>query len=1003
MTLRGVLACVLAIASLVADSCAAWAGLLDTRELQTQTWGHLGAVYSVRRSADGLLWLATSRGPQRFDGVNFVPIALPSGLDSAAGVRIVMPTTNGDLWVATGSHNLDVADHTGKSFVRKTWGQLALARRRNGLWRIWRRADGLPSEAVRALHEDSRGRIWIGTDAGLARVQDDNIVTVPLPDSDARPLIVLTITERDNTLAVGTDRGIWMGEPDGAITRRHKVAPTLDFAWAPDGALWAGTSTGVMRLRGRATPEVVAGPTGVHWLAFDRAGALLASSNEGVHRIDTAAMTASLIATVPFTRDAVEDGEGSLWVASRALGLVAWRPLRARMVSGQRFSTAFSVLPTRAGPVWISSTAGLHRWDAGQMVPIPLPDLHTWSVRGLAEGKDGSIWVASLSNGLLRWRGHGFDTLNLPGLRGVFVEKRGALWVAWAQGGVTRFADGEPVGRGQTFAASDGLCEGPLFTHGEGANGRIWFAGEGGVSLIEGGRASCISEAQGLPALPAHAVHEDAGGDVWVGVAAEHGLVRIRQGRVQVVPIAPHAGAGPVFGIVQDGHGALWLSSERGVTRILRADLTNLIEGKPLHDTPIGYDVEEGMTVAECTASFAPSLAVDVRGDIWAPTIAGAVLITPPERWPRRHCTAVIDTMQVGGRLIDWPAPTTVETLAGTSLEMHMAAPTSIAPRKVLFQHQLHGVDKGWQSTGPERRARYASLPVGQFKFTVRALDEWGRQLGQPAALTVRSRRPWTRTALTALAVLILAGAAAFGAHVLRVRRIETRHRLVDDERRRLARDLHDGLAQGFIAVRLQLSVARGSMTAMSATVDNALTSAADALEWTQRQLRAAVWSLRNPDPRGVSSSILIARLVEEFRRQTGLQVRCVARGPSLRLSGELEHEIGQIVREALVNVQRHASAQRITVTTASDQDCLHIEVADDGRGFDSERARSSAENKLQGVEPEPHGGAGLLGIRERSVRMGASVTIDSRPGRGTRLSLSVPIAAATGIFKEQP
>lgn len=952
-----------------------------------QTWSHVGRLYDLHRSEDGLLWLGTSQGAQRFDGVNFVRVALPPELDAASSVRIVLPTRGGDLWVATGSGYVDVAKRADGVYVRRPWGQLALARRHEGNWRIWRRADGLPSDTVLALYEDGAGGIWVGTDVGAVRLQNDRFVPVVLQASaaadpkDAGP--VLAIAERDGSVAVATDKGIWTGPAGGPLVMTYAVGPAVAMAWGPEGVLWAGTPDGLFKLRPGAPAQPVGNLTFAFSLHLSRDGSLLVASDSGVHRIDARTLKMELAAEVPFARRAVEDREGSLWIASRARGLVAHRPLRARSLATPEFSTAFAVLPTRAGPVWVSSTAGLQRWDGDRSTTLSYGQrLQSWAVRSMAEAPDGTVWVAADPQGLLRLNGLAVEYVATPTVRGIFVDRSGALWVAWPRGGVSRFVGGHPGGVGQSFTEADGLCRGPLWTHSTGANGRMWFAGEGGVSLVEEGRASCIAVAQGLPALPAYAVHEDSAGGVWIGTGATTGLVRWKNNTVHQVPVAQHGGTGPVYGIVEDRQAALWLSSGHGVTRMLRRDLEDLIDGKPLGGSPIVYDVEEGMTVAECTATFSPSVAVDVRGDVWAPTIAGPVMITPPERWPVRQTSAVIDGLEVGGRAIDWRIPPAIDVASGSSLDLHVGAPTSVAPRKVSFKHRLEGVDADWKATGPDRRARYAALPAGQLMFTVRAVDEWGRPLGQEATLLVRSRRPWGRAALTTLAAVVLAAAMAYAAHLWRVRRIEAQHRLVDDERRRIARDLHDGLAQGFVAIRLQLTVARSSMAQIPAAVAAALASAGDALDWAQAQLRTAVWSLRNPDPRGVSSAALVTRVVDEFRRQTGLQVRCVTSDASPPLSGELEHEIGQIVREALTNAARHAGARRVSVTVSltHDEAGLRILISDNGRGFD--------------VGAPAGGGAGLLGIRERAARMGAAVEIQSQPGEGTQLILTVPLAA---------
>lgn len=947
-----------------------------------RNWPDFGAVYSVRRSADGLLWLATAQGVQRFDGLNFVSFPLPNELAGDARVRLVVPASSGDLWVATTSAADGIHQGADGAPVPKPWGTLALARLRGGQWRIWRRADGLPSERVLALHEDSHGRIWVGTDAGLARLEGEHFVAMEFDGpASTKPRFVSAIAEQQGTLAIGTDNGIWMAEADGKFTLRYATGATVAIAFGDDNIMWAGTTDWLVRASPDGQIRRVSGPgfQGVHWMKRNRNGTFWASTGDGLFRVNESTMVASLTVAVPFTADTVDDAEGSLWFASRAFGLVVSSPQRATMVPNEQFTTAFAVLPLRSGAVWMTSVTGLQSWSEGQLTTYPLPPEHTWSLRGLAEAKDGTVWVVSMPHSLLHFQGADFETYPMPGLRGVFVDKSGGLWLSWNKGGLTQYADGEPNSHRLDITPSDGLCAGGITAFAQGASGKLYFAGGGGVSIVQAGHASCISQAQGLPGLPAYAVHEDSDGDVWIGTAATAGLARLHGGRIEPVPVGTLLGAGPVFGIVEDNLGALWFTSDHGVLRILRKQIAELIDDETVRSTAEVYGVEEGMTASECTAAFAPSLSIDAKGDIWAPTIAGSVMITPPERSPARQTAAVITGLDLGGHFTAWPIPPVIEGLSGASLTIQVAAPTAISPRRLSFQHQLQGMDTGWQATSASRQVRYANLPPGDLRFMVRVLDESGAPLGPTATVRIRAHRRWVPAAAMILFAMMLAAASALAAHRWRVRRINARHKLVDDERRRIARDLHDGLAQGFIGIRLQLSVVRALTDNIHTAAHGALASAFEVLEWTQRQLRSAVWALRNPDSRGVSSAVLVTRVVDEFRLQTAVQVRCHADEPSPLLSGAIEHEIGQIVREALTNVAKHAGAAQATVTVRSERENLRIEICDDGCGFDATASTG--------------GGAGLLGMRERASRIGGAVSITSDPASGTRLSVQVPIS----------
>ena len=197
--------------------------------------------------------------------------------------------------------------------------------------------------------------------------------------------------------------------------------------------------------------------------------------------------------------------------------------------------------------------------------------------------------------------------------------------------------------------------------------------------------------------------------------------------------------------------------------------------------------------------------------------------------------------------------------------------------------------------------------------------------------------------------------------------------RAQEEERRRLARDLHDEVNQSLTAILLRLealhlSAPPGTEEAL-AELKRLVNQAMDELLRLARQLRPAAL-----DDHGLTSAIVSQ--VRRFSSQTGIRAEVKAHGERMELEPDQEIAVYRFAQEALSNVVQHADASNVEVDLTSNGNGLELSVRDDGRGFDLHAPRS---------------GVGLIGLAERARMVGAQFEIESSPGRGTALTLQVP------------
>lgn len=213
-------------------------------------------------------------------------------------------------------------------------------------------------------------------------------------------------------------------------------------------------------------------------------------------------------------------------------------------------------------------------------------------------------------------------------------------------------------------------------------------------------------------------------------------------------------------------------------------------------------------------------------------------------------------------------------------------------------------------------------------------------------------------------------------------------------ERARWAREIHDETVQGLGALRLKLASAREQDD------EGALTEAVEeALEGLGREiegLRHMITELRPAalDDLGLEAAIQAlarrAQAIDALEVRTRIELDTVA-GDG-RLDPELESTIYRVVQEALTNVSKHAKASSATVTVVADGDTVSASVSDDGEGMSDDARR------LRSPEEELQGGFGTSGMRERAELVGGELVFDSRPGEGTTVRLTVPLAGRPAV-----
>jgi signal transduction histidine kinase len=206
----------------------------------------------------------------------------------------------------------------------------------------------------------------------------------------------------------------------------------------------------------------------------------------------------------------------------------------------------------------------------------------------------------------------------------------------------------------------------------------------------------------------------------------------------------------------------------------------------------------------------------------------------------------------------------------------------------------------------------------------------------------------------------------------------------VAEERNRLAREIHDTLAQGLTALTLQLEMADALLDDAPERARGSIQRALQLARANLQEARRSVLDLRAAPLEGLSLPEALEQLAEEFARDHGVPCATTIQGLQGRLPARLETGLYRLAQEALANAAKHARPSRVGVRLEQRGGLLELVVEDDGVGFDPDLP----------VGAGPHGGFGLAGMRERAALLGGQLALDSAPGRGTRVVVRVPVAA---------
>jgi ligand-binding sensor domain-containing protein/two-component sensor histidine kinase len=917
----------------------------------------------------GYLWVGTTEGISRFDGAAFSSYVLKQDtLSSRSGplgtyVNAFLEDREKTLWIGLNMNGgLARFNRFDQTFTRYKFSPDSSSL----------------SNWVNAVLQDVEGTIWIGTDDGLFRFEG-GVFRRSYADVLGPSVPIQALYEDGH----GT---IWIATSLGLFQRGPKAGTELIHI---DG------------LRGIQFNRLMEGKEGVLWIGTDDIGLIRLEtlSHGGRPSFHFSSYTTANGLPSNTVHDILLDDSGILWLATQA-GLCKFDLATKQIVTyttanGLPSDNLFSILQDQEKNIWMGSSKGISKLTGetfanyGEVEGLPFES----SLR-MSSARDDKLWFVG-NGGACYFKGGAF--IVVEALRGgyilsVAVEKNGAVWFGTGDG-ATRWEKGKVVSH---YTSKNGLGADRIHYVFQDSRGAMWFGHENGASRLYQGkfchfksplivgiaedRDSTLwfaSWSNGIYKLPkaslwngdwtavripidirTRAIICDEENKLWIGTRL-NGVYRYdpESGSLMNYTTANGLSSNFVHSIFQDSKGDFWFGTTRGVNRF---------DGNKMRQ----YSTRDGLAGDDVFCSVE-----DKQGYLWFATGTGisrynraqerAVYLPPPVHVTRFQIFGEEVPLREG----------TVLSAHQHSVSFDYVGISFKDETQLRYQYCLRGLDQTWSELTERHFVNYTNLSPGEYTFEVRARNVDGVWSAQPAVFSFTIASPiWKRWWFLALSAVALAG-LVISIYKYRINRLLGLERM----RSRIATDLHDEIGTSLSSLALISEMTRRDTPPDSPRVSERLKSISETARRLVDTMHDIVWSI-DPNKDTLEDIVLYMRqYAAEVLETKGIEFQFITPTDtkSLSLAMDVRHHLYLIFKEGINNIVRHSGCSRVDISVRLQQRKLIFEIKDNGCGFN---------------RSEIGAGNGLKNMRSRARAIRTALTIDTRPGEGTKIALEVPL-----------
>ena len=775
-----------------------------------------GFMRAIAQTPDGYIWLGTSFGLFRFDGVRverWQPPLYGEPLPSNFVVRLHV-ARDGTFWIGTISglaswrdgkltRYPDLAglvigsileDRSGTvwvgSYSLAAPGKLCAI---DGTKVDCHGSGGAIPKGVSFLYEDSHDVLWMVARDGVWRWRPGPPRFYHMPFATA---VAPELGEAgDGTLLIPLP-GRLARFGDGKLETQHPYpAPARNVDGTRilrdrDGGVWIGTAgAGVVHLHhGRA--DVFSQADGlssdlVTSIFEDREGDVWVATLGGLDRFRNYAVATYAqhegFGTIPGRGSVVVGTDGSIWMGTNdglrmwnhgeatiygtaddheSQSRTVWSPVHYMASRGLRDHVSVSVFADNAGRILVSTPYAFGYMENGEFVSIR--GVPGGVVTSVAQDGQGDLWVANEDQGLLRLSKDGTvqqiswaSIGHRDAAQSLAVDRStGGLWLGFDEGGVAYFSDGQIK---ETYGRPEGLGSGRVSALRIETDDTVWAATEGGLSRIKNGRVLTLTSKNGLPC---NAIH-------W---------------------------------ITQDENHSFWLNTTCGLVRIARSELDAWAADSQRKIQPTVFDSSDGVSNAPVGLHAGSQVIWSSDGKMWFQGFSGGASVIDPQHLPSNKITPPVHIERITANGKTYDASNGIRLPPRIrDLKIDYTALSFVAPEKVQFRYMLEGQDRNWREVANNREVQYSNLPPGDYVFRVTAANNSGvwNETGDTLHFSIAPayyQTNWFR----ALCVAVFLG-VLWAAYRLRVQQLRRQEKKLRDVIETMPTFAWTALADGYV------------------------------------------------------------------------------------------------------------------------------------------------------------------------------------------------------------
>jgi PAS domain S-box-containing protein len=697
------------------------------------------SALAVAQTPDGYLWVGSAGGLFRFNGIDFTRASQISDVTRLNGVVTSLHSDrSGRLWAGTDA---------------------GLALYDQG---VWRRIQGT-NVSLRTVAQDASGHMFIGGFEGqLWTVRNDTLEPLQPPDG-LQPSGVFCLVDRQDGTIWLANRGFighltaqgWTRLGPSAGTLSHSLVATS----ARGGGIWVyhKNELELYHADGKVTtfraPEV---DQPRELLEDSFGGIWIASNSRGLTRFKPGGRAISITSANGLAHNSIwcilEDKELNIWAGGSIAGL---NRLKARqfvtigMADGLPDNIVRSITESSPGQILVGTHGGgSARIQDGKVVWVrpPMADrrsLYSWS---LLRDKSGRLWTGTYRSGLLVEENGIERSFPLPSDLGLTIhslmeDSRGRIWVGAFSG--LGFIQGEAVLACPTNSMIAGRC---ITCIAEDPRSGAIYAGSynRGVFRLENGDFTRMTNLSGIPGMRISSLTMDRDGSLWVGIF-DHGLACLHDGIVTLVGRPQGLPADTVGSILDDRLGWYWLGSNQGILRVSHDELYRVVKGLAKRASFNVFNGNDGLESDYCVEGYQPNATRDASGHLWFGTGKGVVEVDPARLRLNTNPPPVLVerigyTESSGTNRLLFPSSTNKVAIPAGSVELQFSfnVLSYTAPEKVRLAYRLEGAGGRWVDIGDRRELHFRTLAPRTYRLHVKAANNDGVWSETEAALAFR-------------------------------------------------------------------------------------------------------------------------------------------------------------------------------------------------------------------------------------------------------------------------